>query len=236
MTRMNENQLAHQIGQQYCDLLDNQRDQLSLYLSDDAVLRWFGRTISGKDLVTSFFNREIANTTHKLTNVEPADPIQIRSIRRKEVNSCPKSFRDCGSPQEKCIKSFRNLTVNDCVSSSCHNTENLAFSGDITMQHNDNTSGAEEDVQCYFDKCFKASGEIQFCRTRMSPSSRKNLKLATDTMKWERACKVHISYSFFQSQGEFRNFELKQIIYEDTTRCKRNLAPEFDKIARKWQS
>ena len=80
MASSDEKQAAVNFANIFCNLLDKHRSRLFLYLDDDAVLDWFGRTIQGKESISGFMNLEIPQTVHTFTSVEPSGPIQHRSI------------------------------------------------------------------------------------------------------------------------------------------------------------
>lgn len=75
-----EKQAAINFAEAFCNLLDKHRDQLAAYLADDAVLDWFGRTISSKDSIAGFMKLEVPETVHNLTSVEPSGPIQYQKM------------------------------------------------------------------------------------------------------------------------------------------------------------
>ena len=75
-----EKQAAVNFTEVFCTLLDKQRDQLATYLADDAVLDWFGRTISSKDSIAGFMKLEVPETVHSFTSIEPSGPIQHRKM------------------------------------------------------------------------------------------------------------------------------------------------------------
>lgn len=77
-----EKQAAVNFTEVFCTLLDKQRDQLATYLADDAVLDWFGRTISSKDSIVGFMKLEVPETVHRFTSIEPSGPIQHRKMAR----------------------------------------------------------------------------------------------------------------------------------------------------------
>jgi len=81
-----EKQAALNFAEVFCTLLDKQRDQLATYLADDAVLDWFGRTISSKDSIAWFMKSEVPETVHSFTSVEPSGPIQHRKMALVTMN------------------------------------------------------------------------------------------------------------------------------------------------------
>lgn len=62
-------------------MIDNERSNLSLYLSDDAVLEWFGRTIKTCKKLSAFLKHDMQCTRHDFTTVENIDKVQLRSDR-----------------------------------------------------------------------------------------------------------------------------------------------------------
>jgi hypothetical protein len=75
-----EKQAAAHFAEIFCNLLDKHRDQLAAYLADDAVLDWFGRTVSSKDSIAEFMNLKVPETVHSLSSVEPSGPIKHRKM------------------------------------------------------------------------------------------------------------------------------------------------------------
>jgi hypothetical protein len=73
-----EKQAAINFAEVFCTLMDKERDQLATHLADDAVLDWFGHTISSKDSVAGFMQLEVPETVHRFISVEPSGPIQHR--------------------------------------------------------------------------------------------------------------------------------------------------------------
>lgn len=68
----------------------------------------------------------------------------------------------------------------------------------------------------------ECNGYIEFTRTRNSRS--------TDAMKWERKCKVQISYSEDPlNVGEYIIWALR---YTDESKCRRNLLAAFEEVAK----
>jgi hypothetical protein len=75
-----EKQAAVNFAEVFCTLLDKHRNQLATYLADDALLDWFGHTISSKDSIAGFMKLEVPETVHRFTSVEPSGPIQHRKM------------------------------------------------------------------------------------------------------------------------------------------------------------
>lgn len=62
----------------YKHMVDNERANLSLYLSDDAVLEWFGRTIKTRKKVSAFLKFDMQCSKHDFTSVENIDKVSTR--------------------------------------------------------------------------------------------------------------------------------------------------------------
>lgn len=62
----------------YKSKIDNDRQSLSSYLSDEIILEWFGRTIKTRKKVSSFVKNDIQCSKHDFTSVESIDRIQTR--------------------------------------------------------------------------------------------------------------------------------------------------------------
>ncbi|RVE42140.1 hypothetical protein evm_013214 [Chilo suppressalis] len=68
-------------------MIDNERENIVLYLSDDAVLEWFGRTIKTRKKVSSFLKHDMQFTRHDFVSVQNIDRIQSRSERVRRNDS-----------------------------------------------------------------------------------------------------------------------------------------------------
>ncbi|CAH0746714.1 unnamed protein product [Diatraea saccharalis] len=75
----------------YKQMIDNERQNLALYLSDDAILEWFGRTIKSRKKISLFFKHDMQYTRHDFISVRNIDKIQSRHerfSRNEEHNLC----------------------------------------------------------------------------------------------------------------------------------------------------
>lgn len=70
-------------------------------------------------------------------------------------------------------------------------------------------------------KAVECNGYIEFVRTRNNRSS--------DAMKWERKCKLQISYS--QDPLNIGEYIIWAIHYTDESKCRRNLLPAFEEVS-----
>lgn len=62
----------------YKRMIDNERQNLCLYLADDAFLEWFGRTIKTRKKVSAFLKHDMQCSRHDFTTVESIEKIQMR--------------------------------------------------------------------------------------------------------------------------------------------------------------
>lgn len=65
----------------YKQMVDNERQNLALYLSDDAILEWFGRTIKSRKKVSSFLKHDMQCSRHDFVTVQSIEKIQSRQER-----------------------------------------------------------------------------------------------------------------------------------------------------------
>ncbi|CAF4762102.1 unnamed protein product [Pieris macdunnoughi] len=65
----------------YKQIIDNERQKLGLYLSEDVTLKWFGRTIRSRKKVNSFFTNHVEHSKHYFTSVESISKLQIKQNR-----------------------------------------------------------------------------------------------------------------------------------------------------------
>lgn len=63
----------------YKRMIDDDRQNLALYLSDDATLEWFGRTIKSRKKVTAFLRYDMQSSRHDFTTVEAIECIPPRN-------------------------------------------------------------------------------------------------------------------------------------------------------------
>ncbi|XP_026736406.1 uncharacterized protein LOC113500304 [Trichoplusia ni] len=79
--KFSERQQARTFIAWYKRMIDNERYNLSLYLSDDAILEWFGRTIKTRKKVTAFLKYDMQCSHHDFTTIESIDKIESRHER-----------------------------------------------------------------------------------------------------------------------------------------------------------
>lgn len=71
-------QQARTFVQWYKRMIDNERQNLALYMSDDAVLEWFGRSIKSQKKISAFLKYDMQCSKHDFTSVECIDKIVTR--------------------------------------------------------------------------------------------------------------------------------------------------------------
>lgn len=77
----NKQQSARNFTVWYKQIIDNERQKLGLYLSENVSLKWFGRTVRTRKKVFSFFVNHVEYSKHYLTSVESISKLQIRQNR-----------------------------------------------------------------------------------------------------------------------------------------------------------
>jgi hypothetical protein len=89
-------------------------------------------------------------------------------------------------------------------------------------------------INRFLDAC----GSIQFQRTRQPGVAPRNTRLKAGTMKWSRFCRLQIAYSMNSNTWFYGNdlngisdeFKIWLLVYQDYTRCRRNLSEAFDQV------
>ncbi|CAH0663818.1 unnamed protein product [Spodoptera exigua] len=287
--KFSERQQARSFIAWYKRMIDNERYNLALYLSDDAMLEWFGRTIKTRKKVTAFLKYDMQCSRHDFTTVESIDKIQTRqeTVQRKNdsILASPLHSPEIIRNKERCHK--RRLLRSNCNSpewaEGCQPQEEISIDNN---QKTDNTSSDKEKVKETDHNPLKRSfpedseisskgdgmrkvkrkcvsitppnpevgqgdclpstsgtdsdrshdalnaqlpklavecnGYIEFTRTRNNRSA--------EAMKWERKCKVQISYSEDPlNVGEYIIWALR---YTDESKCRRNLLAAFEEVAK----
>ncbi|XP_059061113.1 uncharacterized protein LOC131854008 [Achroia grisella] len=113
-TKFTEHHQARTFINWYKHMIDNERQNLCLYLADDAILEWFGRTIKTRKKLSAFLKHDMQCSRHDLTTVESINKIEFRQgrISRKDDNpiasplnspdikNCKRSLKTtCNSPE-----------------------------------------------------------------------------------------------------------------------------------------
>lgn len=62
----------------YIDLLDNSKNLLKYYLSDDAVLDWFGQTVKGQKNISTFIKAKVMPIKHIFHEAKAVSKIGFR--------------------------------------------------------------------------------------------------------------------------------------------------------------
>lgn len=287
-TKFSERQQARTFIAWYKRMIDHERSNLALYLSDDAMLEWFGRTVKTRKKVTAFLKFDMQCSRHDFTTIESIEKIQTRPerLQRKDESilvsplHSPEIIRtkdrchkrrqlrsNCNSPEwaegcqpqeeisiDKKLKTDNTGPDEDTINETNHNPLKRSFPDEEISSQGDglrkvkrkcvpvtppnpelgqgdclpSTSGTDSDrshdaLNAQLPKlAVECNGYIEFTRTRNSRS--------TDAMKWERKCKVQISYSEDPLNiGEYIIWELR---YTDESKCRRNLLAAFEEVAK----
>lgn len=95
--------------------------------------------------------------------------------------------------------------------------------GDCLPSTSSNNAASHESLNAQLPKlAVECNGYIEFMRTRNNRS--------TDCMKWERKCKVQISYS--EDPLNVGEYIIWSLHYIDESKCRRNLLAAFEQVAR----
>lgn len=86
--KFSERQQARTFVQWYKQMIDNERQSLALYMSDDAALEWFGRTIKSKKKIYAFLKYDMQCSKHDFTSVESIDKIVTRLQKPPRLVLC----------------------------------------------------------------------------------------------------------------------------------------------------
>ncbi|XP_028027111.1 uncharacterized protein LOC114240674 [Bombyx mandarina] len=282
-----ERQRARTFVTWYKQMIDNERQNLALYLADDAFLEWFGRTIKTRKKVSAFLKHDMHCSKHDFTSVESIEKIQNRheKLHRRDdgtlvsplhspeiktgkpgkkklsFNCSPEWAEGC-QPLDEIKIDKKKVKIENNVYEIVEQEQNslkrqypedennidISQNGDgmgqkpkrkcipVTPPNPElgqgdclpSTSGTDSDkshdtLNAQLQKlAVECNGYIEFTRTRNSRSN--------EGMKWDRKCKVQISYSEDPLNiGEYIIWALR---YTDESKCRRNLLPDFEEVAR----
>ncbi|CAB3238712.1 unnamed protein product [Arctia plantaginis] len=281
--KASERQQARNFITWYKRMIDEDRHNLTLYISDDAVLEWFGRTIKTRKKVTAFLKYDMQSSRHDFITIESIDKIQSRNekcprnddtllaspLHSPEIISSKNRSRkrrllrsNCNSPEwaegcqpqeeisidkkQKTDNNEHKREVNtlkrsysdeeisnrgDCLNPKVKKKCALRTPPNCEVGQGDclpSTSGTDSDkshdaLNAQLPKlAVECNGYIEFTRSRNSRS--------IDSMKWDRKCKVQISYSEDPlNVGEYIIWSLR---YTDDNKCRRNLLAAFEEVAK----
>lgn len=86
--KFSERQQARTFIQWYKRMMDNERQNLTLYMSNDAVLEWFGRTIKSRKKISVFLKYDMQCSRHDFLTVESIDKIATRLEKPQRLVFC----------------------------------------------------------------------------------------------------------------------------------------------------
>ncbi|XP_013192728.1 uncharacterized protein LOC106136653 [Amyelois transitella] len=287
--KSSERQQARKFITWFNHMIDNERQNFCLYLSDDAMLEYFGRTIKTRKKVAAFLKHDMQCSRHDFTTVESIDKIQMRqemisrrgeeslasphspeifnlkierpSKRRLPRCESPEWAEGCQPPDEKSSENKRMkpseslndnhpdvLPRNGVKRAHSEDRSEINSKGDSVLGRRvkrksvpvtppncevgqgdclPSTSGTDSDrshdtLNAQLPKlAVECNGYIEFTRTRNNR--------ATDSMKWERKCKVQISYS--EDPLNIGEYIIWALLYTDESKCRRNLLAAFEEVA-----
>lgn len=113
--KFTERQQAKNFVAWYKQMIDNERQNIGLYLSDDAILEWFGRTIKTRKKVATFLKHDMHCTRHDFVSIKNIDKIQSRqdrAPRNEEHNLMMRIMIDDEVNKIERIAKKRNLRSN----------------------------------------------------------------------------------------------------------------------------
>ncbi|CAK1542539.1 unnamed protein product [Leptosia nina] len=273
----NKQQNAKNFINWYKQIVDNDRQKLGLYLSDDVTLKWFGRIIRTRKKVNSFFLNHVEYSKHNLTSVDSISKIrQNRSPRKSD------SFEStiCSEvPQQHCKRRLvQSPNKSPDWAPGCKpddefdGTDKKRSKHDITeyMDFEDNTQlNSSREIKPHFELNNKGDGIKHRKHEPLTPTNLEcgqgdclpstssdsdksheilNAQLSklavecngyveftrtrsvSDSVKWERKCKLQISYS--EDPLNVGEFIVWMICYSNKSNCRRNLLAEFNEVGK----
>ncbi|KAJ8919344.1 hypothetical protein NQ315_003928 [Exocentrus adspersus] len=233
-------------GEFYADLMDNYRNTVKYYLSEDVVLDWFGQTIKGEQKVNMFLKKTLASVKHYLSDAVPAKKIGFRDTHvvkipkeskkvplgllspprptyQKMQTKTPKKSSDPSTSSTSTREREKSKNREQGQGDGFHNHIDLPVSPAKRFKpaEGDFIESDVETVEGESDTVSKikymiAEGSIEFHK----PSIK---KLQTET-KWRRPCKLSVAYSSVNCH----DCTIFLIIYEGNVKCRRNLMKEFE--------
>ncbi|XP_023945329.1 uncharacterized protein LOC112051083 [Bicyclus anynana] len=287
-SQFNKQQSARNFAIWYKRMIDNDRQNLTLYLSDDVMLEWFDKTIKTRKKVSFFLKYDMQSSRHEFTTVESIEKIHARfenthrkddSILANPLHSpeigiprrCKRKIDTGGnSPQwaegckpddddndliaKKRVKSHDIVSVyiaqkyENNIRDTPEEGNEVGNKGDgVFKRKRKFTSITPPNIECGQGDCLpstsgtsnsevshdtlnaqlpklavECNGYVGFDRTRNNRS--------TDSMKWDRKCKIQVSYSEDPlNVGEYIIWGLR---YSDESKCRRNLLAAFEEAAK----
>ncbi|KAJ8949710.1 hypothetical protein NQ318_013579 [Aromia moschata] len=235
---------ARTFGEFYIDMMENYRNTVKYYLSQDVILDWFGQTVKGEKTVSLFLKKNLSSVKHFMSVAVPVKKIGFRDTHIVNIPKEPKKIPiGLMSPPRITITRSQTKTpkkqTDPSTSSSnskdrerdkergqgdgLHNLPDLPLSpakrfkpsgGDFSDIDLETVEGESDGPPKV--KYVMAEGAVEFHR----PSIK---KLQTET-KWKRPCKLSIAYS----STNCNDCTIYLIIYEGNVKCRRNLMKEFE--------
>jgi hypothetical protein len=89
---LSECQIAKNFITWYKHMIDNETQNLGLYMSDNAILEWFGKTIKTRKKVSAFLKHDMQCSRHNFVSIKTIDKIQDRLERSRRCVFCKYMF------------------------------------------------------------------------------------------------------------------------------------------------
>lgn len=78
---------ARKFGEFFTGLMDNHKNCARYYLSETAVMDWFGQTVKGEKSIQEFIMNRLSNCKHNFNSAMPVDKIGFRDSHVVNVTS-----------------------------------------------------------------------------------------------------------------------------------------------------
>ncbi|XP_017772524.1 PREDICTED: uncharacterized protein LOC108559688 [Nicrophorus vespilloides] len=205
----------------YIDLIENHRDSFSYYLSDNAILDWFGQTVKGEKNIKVFLKNHVNKIKHIFPNIEPCSKIGYRDthvvkyIPRESKNTVTETIdNEEKTPPNKALLSPGGSRKREKgQGDGLHNCSDTPTKR-TRLNDTEDDDPSVPDVQI---TNITSDGYIEFYR--------KSSKKFQNETKWSRPCKFQVAFSQVPS-----GYLIHLMIYQGTVKCKRNLLKQFDSV------
>ncbi|XP_038218943.1 uncharacterized protein LOC119837436 [Zerene cesonia] len=167
----------------YKHFIDNERQNLGLYLSDDITIQWFGRTIRTRKKVFSFLKNDVECSKHYFTSVDSIDKIKIRSRspRKSESLSSPSLSPEIKrNGKRKLLQATCNspewapgCKPDDEFDGTDRKRSKATVDGSIKFEHNDR---CPNDIKCNNSFEINNKGDGVSKKRKLEPTTPQNME------------------------------------------------------------
>ncbi|XP_066147015.1 uncharacterized protein [Euwallacea fornicatus] len=235
---------AQQLLDFYIDLMENSKNLLKYYLSEDIVLDWFGETVKGQKQVTDFIKTNVNPMKHIFKEAVPASKIGFRDthslkilrpsrrILRSTFLSPPRPslmFTPIKQPHASTSAKRQIGQLNLDKSGTKNGTSPPSPSKSLPESPNKRQKVTQFDVTD--PDVLESENEIANSRVKYLTAEgyvefhRPSLKKLQKETKWQRSCKIHIAYDCIR---DIKDSSFYLIIYEGNSKCRRKLFADFE--------